>query len=103
MTRGRKSERQFRALFGGRRPIELARNPFMAARRKAGRRFGLKRGALGVRACQALNVMGRRIWYRKPRLFGGFQWRGARATVAKSAEWSRLKAAGDWLGMGVPF
>lgn len=79
----RLSERAERKLFAGYLPIDLARNPAMAARRKARR----ERKNSGYklqnqrRAYRALNVFGVRIWVNKPRLFGGNKWRARRATV----------------------
>lgn len=93
MTRGRKSERQFWALFAGYLPIDLARSRFMAARRLASRK-AKKRGAMGLRARPAFNVLGLRIWADKWRMFGGNRWRPNCATVARSIEQNEARA---WL------
>lgn len=80
----RLSKRAERKLFAGYLPIDLARNPAMAARRMARR----ARKNCGYklpnqrRAYQVLSVMGVRIWVNKPRQFGGKKWRARRATVA---------------------
>lgn len=71
----RLSKRAERKLFAGYLPIDLARNPAMAARRKA--RRARKNSVLGYklpnqrRAFRARNVLGRMIWANKPRRFGG--------------------------------
>lgn len=78
------SERGERALFAGYRRIDLARNPAMAARRKAmqrGKNSGYRLPGQR-RAFQCLNVMGLRIWANRPRFFGGNRRRARRATVA---------------------
>ena len=80
----RLSERAGRKLFARCLPIDLARNPAMAARRKA--RLERKNSGYKLpgqrRAFRALNVFGVRIWVNKPRQFGGYKWRARRATVA---------------------
>lgn len=78
------SARQYRICFLGCMPLELSRNPFMAARRKA--RYRGKNSGYRLpnqrRACQCLNVCGVRIWANKPRQFKGVKWRARLATIA---------------------
>lgn len=96
MMRGRCSERQFR-VYGKCLPLDVARSPWARARRLARGRFRKKRGALGLRSFQALNVFGVRIWVDKPRMFGGMKWRANCATVQRSIERreARERAAAD--------
>jgi len=81
------SERKERALFAGYQRWQVARNPFMAARRMA--RYSRANSGYKLpnqrRAFQAMNCMGVRIWANKPRMFGGRRWQARRATVASFA------------------
>lgn len=104
MMRGRCSERQHRAAFAGCLPIDVSQSAWAKARRLARGCFRKKRGALGVRARQALNVCGVRIWADKPRLFGGREWKAACATVQRSIERRERRDTSDyWAAIGVPF
>lgn len=77
------SARQDRIYFFGCVPLELLRNPFMAARRKA-RYRGKNSGYLlpnQRRVYQRLPNWAR-IWANKPRQFKGMKWRARRETIA---------------------
>ena len=100
----RLSERGERALFAGYRRIDVARNPAMAARRIAGVRGGYDTRRIYAargRAYQALNGMGRRIWVDKPRLFGGYKWRGRQATIERFVELMDFRESREWRRSGV--
>lgn len=81
------SARKDRAQWAGFERWQVARNPFMRARRIARLGFGRScfRNKKRVRAFQAMNCMGVRIWADKPRMFGGRSWQARRATVASFA------------------
>lgn len=100
----RLSKRGERALFNGHDRLSLAVNPAMVALRKA-RRSRAHSGYVlpnQRRAYQALNVMGLRIWVNKPRQFGGYKWRAARATVARSIALRELRDSRAWQREGKP-
>lgn len=100
----RLSERGFRALFNGRIPLATAKNPAMAALRKA-RRSRAHSGYVlpnQRRAYQALNVMGLRIWVNKPQQFKGYKWRARRATVARSIALREFQDSRAWQREGMP-
>ena len=78
----RRSERAIRASFAGYRPIDLAHSGFMTARRRAEGRLR-SRMPSQLRAFQALNCFGVRIWAHKPVIFKGREWRARRATIMR--------------------
>lgn len=95
----RESVRAFRANWKGCARLQMASNPFMVARRKAA--YQKRRRLPGqMRAYQALNVMGVRIWANKPRLFKGYAWRARRATVARSIEIAAFMESRAWQRAG---
>ena len=94
----RESERAFRANWKPCTRLEMAVNPFMRERRKAA--YPKRRRVRELRAFQALNVMGVRIWANKPRLFGGMKWRARRATVARSIELEQFRESRAWQRRG---
>jgi len=106
----RESVRAFRARFGtragGLRPLNVALSAFLTERRRAAWKRSKMPGQL--RAYQALNCYGVRIWANRPRQFGGMRWRAACATVQKSIERQEARewraVAERWaVAVGVPF
>ena len=100
------SARQDRVYFLGCMPLELSRNPFMAARRKA--RYRGKNSGYRLpnqrRAYQCLSVYGVRIWANKPRQFKGVKWRARCATVARFVDLCEFRAFRAWRREGLlPF
>jgi len=100
------SARQDRIYFLECMPLELSRNPFMAARRKA-RQCGKNSGYRlpnQRRAYQCLNVCGVRIWANKPRQFKGMKWRARCATVARFVALCEFREFRAWQREGLaPF
>ena len=100
------SARQDRIYFLGCMPLELSRNPFMAARRKS--RYRGKNSGYRLpnqrRAYQCLNVFGVRIWADKPRQFKGMKWRARCATVARFVARCEFREFRAWQREGLaPF
>lgn len=104
VMRGRLGERGFRRMCALKKckPLDVAKNPAMAARRRAGQRLR-SRVASQRRAVSGLSVCGKRIWFPKPVQFKGQKWRARCSTIGRSVALVERREFVEWIrGMRCP-